>query len=381
MILKEEYLIKRNNKNRIQVVLMQLDNTPSKDVYTILRTIYQFDGKKQKLKNLVIDTGELGSSVSEKALQVFSKYRNKYKRMGYILLPQISSRKYHSLTEEELQKIITRSDKKFVEQLPLPMEPKNYNSCSPDVIETDCYCTQNVEGIRCFVYYQNNTIKIHSRAVKSLSKVNESIRSNECLLKWFETNPKLVLDCFLYKQGQSLKAIIDTISNGMGELQLLVYDIVSDENFDKRLEQLEQLQASNNVVVMQYTKLAGWLKIEKFYKNSVNQGFPGIIIKFPNRPYGSGKRSAYYMLLMKFYQEDTFTLTNVTKDGFNLSDTNFTVNTKLGQAFKCRAFGTPQELENWLTNKNNYIGKKITCMFEYYTKDGIPVNPAFKCFN
>lgn len=48
MIIREEYLVKKNNKNRIQVVLLQIDRHPISKIFSIYRTLFQYDGKKRE---------------------------------------------------------------------------------------------------------------------------------------------------------------------------------------------------------------------------------------------------------------------------------------------------------------------------------------------
>lgn len=385
MILKEEYLIKRNNKNRVQVALVQLDEHPLTGMCTIYKTIFQFNGKKRELPNTYINYGRFEMDTKEYGAYVLQAECNRYISIGYTPLSKVTNKKFSSFENEaDLLALLDKNDKKAASSLPLPMLPKSYDQCSPDIIEKDCYCTVNVDGIRCMIYYTGGKVCISTREYEN---INCTVVKDPALCSLFQVMPDIVLDCFLYKYGWSLEQILnDAIHNEGANLQLWIYDYVDKAMFTDRVKQLESFKEllepnSNRIKVANYVKVAGWLKIQKIYNNAVKEGYSGLLIKFPPRPYGSGKKSAFYMINLLQVKTAPFEITKIEQEGFTIKDLTFTIITPAGKSFKVRANGDDDLLTDWLTNKNNYIGKKITCMFEYYTKDGIPVNPAFKCFN
>lgn len=378
MIIREEYLIKRNNKNRIQVALVQLDKHPITGIFTVYRTVFQYKGKKRYIPNIYIKWGRYGNSLENWANIVFNNTLKGYYDIGYYLLSKLTSKKYAKLSEDDLKELLLKYDKKVVEGLPMLMLPKSYEQCSPSILEKDCYCCPNYEGARVLVFNKGGEVQIYSQEKGYLNP--EHLTNHRLLSSLFQVIPELVLDCVLYRQGWSINRLLDNLDKA----ELLVMDYVGKEAFSDRVEKLKEYKElidCEDINVIIPTISSGWFRIKKLHDNWVKEGYTGALVRFPERPYGEGKKSAYYMIAMQQYKQEDYEITDVTKDGFDYADVTFTVKTPKNEVFKVRSRGKECDLKDYLENKNEYIGKTITCMFFFYDKKGLPESPQFKCLN
>jgi len=67
MIIREEYLVIINSKNRVQRVKLQIEKDPIKTLYTIHRVTGQYGGKETSQPDLIITEGKVKRTASEQA--------------------------------------------------------------------------------------------------------------------------------------------------------------------------------------------------------------------------------------------------------------------------------------------------------------------------
>ena len=65
MVLKKEYLVLLNSRNRVQQALLQLNQNPFSKDYTIERTNCQWGGKEIQQPTLTITYGKAGRTAAE----------------------------------------------------------------------------------------------------------------------------------------------------------------------------------------------------------------------------------------------------------------------------------------------------------------------------
>ena len=128
MIIKEEYLVKTNNKNRVQQVLLQLDFDQKK--YDILRTTSQYGGKQRLQPIITITEGKVNRTVSEQANLQYVSVLKDYMDNGYKRLSTLTTTPYKNLTEEDIKGIGDLSNKiaaTFFDTVPKEKRVKDAN--------------------------------------------------------------------------------------------------------------------------------------------------------------------------------------------------------------------------------------------------------------
>ena len=105
MIIRNEYLIKLNNKNRVQIVQIMLDYNDYGKVYSIYRITSQFGGKQSEQPLITIDKGKATRTVEEQAGLQYASHLKHYLNAGYKQFSLLSNKTFTDLSEEELKNL------------------------------------------------------------------------------------------------------------------------------------------------------------------------------------------------------------------------------------------------------------------------------------
>lgn len=387
MIIREEYLVKKNNKNRIQVVLLQIDRHPISKVFSIYRTLFQYGGKKRENPILFVKYGTQGRSVSQEASEYFYKYQKVYIGMGYKQLSRITKQSFDKLTEDDIKELLSKNSEAQAKGLPLPVLPKNYDTCSPSVFERDCFCSKRILGARVLIYFDGTTIHTASLGGKTYDNAIPHLLKDNALLSLFQVFPDLILDGEIYHFGWSQEKILELSkleepTEESKQLQFWIYDYISKKPFTQRAENLAEWRQlieaeSTNIVFLEHIRISGWLKIKRLHDQWTQEGYDGLVARFGERPYGIGRRSSNYVVEMQQFQEDQFLLVDIQK-GFRVDDSIFVLQTKNGKKFNAKPIVNYPNMDTYINNKNNYIGKMAIVRFYYYGSNGLPSHPVLK---
>jgi DNA ligase-1 len=104
------------------------------------------------------------------------------------------------------------------------------------------------------------------------------------------------------------------------------------------------------------------------------------MIRLPEGVYEWGHRSPH-LLKYKSFQDDEFEVVRVTT-GVGRFDgcARFECKTKEGKTFGVVCRGTQEERKEQYTNRESYVGKKLTTRYFGLTEAGIPTFPVGVCF-
>lgn len=386
MLLKDEFLITINSKNRIQRIRLQLDHNPYNDIYTIFRITGQYGGKETQQPALTITEGKASRTTSEQAYLRYNSLLSGYLDKGYVKLASLTKSAYKDLSEEDLKTLLGGDTVSDTSGVPKPMLAKSSDQCTADVFEKDLYCSRKLNGVRCLMYYKDGVVRTASRGGKDYDVATEHIRNNVTLINLFKANPKLILDGELYihdpewpLQRISGTARLQERTPDCDNLQYWIYDYISDKPFKERFTSLMQMQnlfnESDPIKIIEHVKLNGYLSIKREHDKYVKEGFEGLVARTLDREYGINKRSAVYMIKLKMYQDAEFEIVGV-KTGLRNEDMCFTLKTKDGKQFNAKPVG-PAELKiHYLQHQKEYIGKKATCKFFEWSSDQVPQQPV-----
>ena len=386
MIIRNEYLIKLNNKNRVQIVQIMLDYNDYGKVYSIYRITSQFGGKQSEQPLITINKGKAARTVEEQAGLQYASHLKHYLNAGYKQFSLLSNKIFTDLSEEELKNILGGNFNTDTKGIPKPMLAKSYDLCSTNVFEKDVYASRKLDGIRALFYCKDGIIFTASRGGKDYNCSTQHLRNDPMLQALFKAYPDMILDGELYKHGWSLQKIsglcrLQTPTDECEQLEYWIYDYISEEPFEQRYETLNtmsELFAENSKIkIVEHIKTAGWLKVKRLQDQFVREGFEGLCARVPDKPYGVGKRSANYLIKLKDYQDAEFKIIGI-KEGLRPEDMCFVMETDLGKQFTAKPACDAQTRIYYLNNPELYIGKYGTCKFFYYSEDKIPLQPVFK---
>jgi hypothetical protein len=388
MILRTEHLVILNNKNRVQHVLLQLEQKELGNTFCIHRTTGQYGCKNIIQPDLNIEYGKGRRTASEQAALQFNGLLKNYLNKGYKRLIDLTVKPYESLLEHEIKSLLGETFTTDTNGIPKPMLCKLYDDCTGQLAEKCWFVSRKLDGVRALFYYKNGEIHTASRGGRSYDPATTHLRHDPALIAIFEKHPDLILDGELYKhdinfplQRLSGLARLDTWNEECGNLEYWVYDYVSQEPFSQRYETLMEFRSllpeNSKIKIIDHEYICGLYKIRRRHDQYVREGFEGLVMRNPDKEYGVNKRSSKYMVKMKDRKSEEFTIVDV-KEGLRPEDMCFILKTEEGKQFAAKPIGPAEARLEYLYNAGKFIGKKATCTFFYYSNDGTPLQPVFQ---
>lgn len=387
MIIRTEHLVILNNKNRVQHVLLQLEQKELGNTFCIHRTTGQYGCKNIIQPDLNIEYGKGKRTTAEQATLQFNSLLKNYLNKGYKRLTDLTSKPYAELLEHEIKSLLGETFTTDTNGIPKPMLCKLYDDCTGQLAEKCWFVSRKLDGVRALFYYKNGEIHTASRGGRTYDPSTTHLRHDPALISIFEMHPDLILDGELYKhdinfplQRLSGLARLDTWTEECGNLEYWVYDYVSQEPFSQRYKTLMEFRSllpeNSKIKIIDHEYICGLYKIRRRHNQYVREGFEGLVMRNPDKEYGVNKRSSKYMVKMKDRKSEEFTIVDV-KEGLRPEDMCFILKTEEGKRFAAKPIGPAEARLEYLYNAGKFIGKKATCNFFYYSADGVPLQPVF----
>lgn len=389
MVLKKEYLVLLNSRNRVQQALLQLNQNPFSKEYTIERTNCQWGGKEIQQPVITVKFGRAGRSIAEQAVLQYNAILKNYLDKGYVKASSLSPNEYTSLSEQEIIDALGGGFISDQQGVPKPMLAKSADKCAASIWNRELYASKKLDGTRMLMYCKNGIVQTASRGGGQYNAATKHIRENTIIKELFRQHPDLILDGELYKHGSewplqriSGLARLKEWSEECGQLEFWIYDYISEQPFKERLEVLNELRTlfSNDpsIKICEHVLISSYSEAKQLHDQWVEEGFEGLCARNPDREYGVNKRSALYLVKLKMFTDDEFLITGI-KEGLREEDMCFILQTKNGVEFAAKPVGTAEQRRHYLSHPEEYVGKMGTCKYFYYSKDGVPQLPVFKC--
>lgn len=168
-------------------------------------------------------------------------------------------------------------------------------------------------------------------------------------------------------------------------MQFHCFDVVSDDPtvLDTTRQKIVKYYVDNvNVMAVEKFHIkATEENIDKLFKQFLDEGYEGLMIKIPNTPY-EFKRSRFIFKYKPLIDEEYKIV------GFKKSITGETLGSiqcvmsdgSLFNATPAFELGTDAIKKEIWDNQSKYLGKYVTCLFLNYTDDGKPRHCRTKCF-
>lgn len=389
MVIRKEYLVLLNSRNRVQQTLLQLNQNPFTKDYQIERTNCQWGGKEIHQPTITVNIGRAGRTVAEQAVLQYNALLKNYLDKGYTKASALSSKEYNTLTEQEIINALGGGFISDQRGVPKPMLAKSVEKCASGIWEKGWLASRKLDGTRCLIYYKNNLIQTASRGGSDYNAATKHIRENPILQALFKQNPGLILDGELYKHGSewplqriSGLARLKEWTEECGQLEYWIYDYISDQPFKERLEVLNELSTlfteDSPIKICEHIPVSNYTDAKALHDKWVAEGFEGLCARNPEREYGINKRSSLYLIKLKAFSDAEFLITGI-KEGLREEDMCFVLQTSDGKEFSAKPVGTIEQRKYYLAHPDEFIGKMGTCKYFYYSQDGIPQLPVFKC--
>jgi len=194
--------------------------------------------------------------------------------------------------------------------------------------------------------------------------------------------------CFdgeLYIHGSSFEDIVSMCRKTKGgessesRLEYHVYDVVSQESFERRYASLSDLQFTKHVKRVPCQLAHDMEQLYDIHSEYVSSGYEGTMIRDPNSKYES-KRSKH-LQKHKDFEEEEFVIVGA-KEGQGNDQGTIVCECKIassGETFWVRPRGDRTFRSELFKNKDRLVGERMTVTFQNWTIAGVPRFPVGKC--
>jgi DNA ligase-1 len=333
----------------------------------------QIDGKKQTSTREYIEGKNIGKKNETTPLQqcvneTLKKWKDKKEKESY------------NEKEEDKQE---EKDEKYFPMLAHTYEPNTKKNKKND-ITFPCFVQPKLDGLRCIMYSINNKIKCQSRTgafFEGLSHI-----TNE--LEIFYENNKVILDGELYTDSipfEELAGLIkkkklsDDDREKIKTVKYHVYDIINEKIYEDRLSDINSCIKNFQYVVKVLTyQCENNSQFKDYFSNFIQEGYEGIMLRNINGFYRCNYRS-HDLQKYKEFCESEYTISSFKEgDGRDKGTVIWVCQTEDGKEFSVRPRGTIEKRKDWYNNGKNYVGRKLTVIYQELSEMGVPRFPVGK---
>lgn len=329
----------------------------------------QVDGKKQT----IIREYKVGKNIGKKnettpfqqcLSETTKKWKDKKEKEGY---------------KEDKE---DKEEKQHYPMLAQTYEPNTTKKKKNDIVYP-CYVQPKLDGLRCLIYKNHDTIICQSRTGTRFTSIQHII--NE-LIPFFESFPSIILDGELYTNqipfeelaGMIKKKKIEKDQEKLCYIQYHIYDILSSFSFEQRFQFIQQNIHSFQFIFPVETILTDSKEqFKNYFSQFIEQGYEGIMLRNINGMYRENYRS-YDLQKYKEFVEDEYTIIDYKEGDGRDKGTVIWICETNGKTFSVRPRGTIEIRKDFFKKGKEYIGKKLTVIFQELSEMGIPRFPVGK---
>jgi ATP-dependent DNA ligase len=254
-----------------------------------------------------------------------------------------------------------------------------------------CLVQPKLDGLRCVVYVDcNGTIRFQSRTgsfFETLGHIEEELHHTS----FFRKNGNIVLDGELYTTEIPFEELAGLIKKKkLTEKDLVslkvvcyhVYDIIDDVmTFVERDAMLTRLVPGNRYQYIKKVITAEAENVDRFkecFSAFVGEGYEGIMLRNKIGKYQRNHRSNDLQKYKEFMEEE-YTIHDY-KEGSGRDEgaVIWICQTDDGREFSVRPKGSMEIRREWFQQGSEYIGKKLTVIFQEKSEMGVPRFPVGK---
>lgn len=390
-------LVSLDSKGKVRVVEISYDWSPTDNGFVIRRITGQLGGKQTQQPDILVERGKAGRTVTEQTVLQFNSHLKKYLDKGY--------KEWEDILDEAKIKEALGDIKTGQDGMIKPMLAKQADKVANKFFDREWYASRKIDGCRCLMYYKNDEIHTASRGGGHYDYSTDHITKHPLLISWFNNNQNIILDGELFRMGKSLQQIsgaarLEVNAYDCDWLEYYIYDIFDLNNpnliFSERLNIINNLknQLSLNFIpekdwsenelqiqIVPHVKVSGWDSIQKLHNKYVLEGWEGVVLRDPNKPYQPGARNNS-MIKVKNYRDSEFKIINYELGLRGVEDMVFVCETVEGNLFKAKPMGN-KELKQWYVDnfEENCLNHLAKIKFFYYSNGdnevtGVPLQPT-----
>lgn len=393
------YLLGKASTGKFRFAVVETDEMwdESEHGFTIQRSYGQVGGKTTLSPTIVVNRTKQKRTWREQLELQYNSTVKGYLDKGYIKVDKHPN----EYSEDELQNLFgdVKTNQYGVIK---PMLAKQADKVTnKKIFDKTWIASKKLDGVRCLMYYKDRKVLTASRGGETYQYSTLHITSDERLLKLFERYPDIILDGELFRRFKTLQQIsgaarMEKNAYDCDWLQYWIYDIyIPDMIASERIELLQQFsvlynipiytdtscdEIDSNIFILNQEEVSGWNNIEKLHDKFVAEGFEGVVIRDPDRPYKVGGRTNDMIKVKKYKSEDFLVI------GYKLGlrgseDMTFTCQLEDGRTFEAMPVGNRDIKSEYVLNFDaKYKNHIAECTFFNYSDDGIPTQPKLRIF-
>lgn len=396
------HLLTKSTNGRFRFAIVKTDETwhDEKKGFVINRCYGQVGGVTTEAPEVLVGKKPITKTWKQQLELKFNSIVKGYKDKGYI---EISSHP-DSYTLEELDSIygqITTNQYGVIKPMLAKQESKVTNR---KIFDKKWLASRKINGVRMLLYWDGKEIKTASRGGETYDYSTTHITQHPLLIKLFTKNPKLILDGELYKHGKSLQQIsgaarMEKNAYDCDWLEYYVYDLIKMDELDLkagfRIKFLEAFgkalklgfnpykewsEGELQLQLVPQVEVSGWDNMKKLHDQYVSEGFEGLVIRDPDKPYKPNGRTND-MIKIKNYIDNTFLVVGYQLGLRGSEDMCFICQMEDGRTFKAMPLGDRAVKEEYIQNfDKKYKGHLGDCKYFELSDEGKPCQPKFLAF-
>lgn len=395
------YLVSKDAKGKVRCVRIWYEWSDSAHAYLLKRQSWQLNGKRIDHPDIPIKKGLMSRTLREQTQLQFNSKLKEYKDKGYKEVEEDPDTKTESAILDFLPEFITDNNEHIK-----PMLAKQEKKVTKrEIFEDNVWlASRKINGLRCLYYWDGKYIKTYSRGGEDYNLSTQHLTKNKELIKIFKKFPTLVLDTELYKHGKSLQQIsgaarMEKNAYDCDWLEMYCYDCFFTDRMHVNAMQrqlflkaiLEPLgvgfdpnkqwkEDELQIQLVPQIKVKGWENIEKLHNEYVSEGFEGVVLRDPTKPYKPNSRGNQ-MIKVKHYLDETYRVIDYELGLRGSEDMVFVMQMNDGRTFKASPMGDRATKQDYVDRFDecykNHLGD---CKYFEYSDTGIPCQPKFSVF-
>lgn len=352
----------------------------------------QLDGKKQNANREYTEGKNIGKKNETTCLQqcineTRKKWSDKKEKESYSLTIQDENKDEKKYNEKYENKDEEKDNEKYFPMLAHTYEPNSNKKKKKDIV-FPCYVQPKLDGLRCIIYEDKKGNVICQSRTGSYFETMDHISQE---LKYFLNSTRKILDGELYTNDIPFeelaglikkKKITEDDRKKLLNVKYHVYDII-DENkkYSERYLDIITLFSEKEykyvVSVPTYTA-KNTESFKKFFGDFIEMGYEGIMLRNIEGMYRCNYRSNDLQKYKEFKESEYIISGFKEGDGRDKGTVIWICNTVDNKEFSVRPKGSLEERRKLFQNGKEYIGKKLTVIYQELSEMGVPRFPVGK---
>mgnify|MGYP003307113039 CR=1 FL=1 len=366
--------------------------------YIIQRSYGQVQGKNTLSPAIIVDKTKQKRNWKEQYTLQFNSEVKKFLDKGYVEVEKHPNDYELSELEEIFGEVKTNQ---FGVIKPM-LAKQSEKVTNQKIFDKEWLASRKLDGVRCLLYYKDGVVHTASRGGEHYDYSTHHICEYPPLVKFFEENPTVILDGELFRRFKSLQQIsgaarMEKTAYDGDWLQYWIYDcyipdmtaqdrycfLINELNINQGIMVYDNTDLDDNddvVRILAQVSVEGWPSMELLHDKYVAEGFEGLVIRDPSKPYKPGGRTND-MIKIKHYQSSEFLVTGYELGLRGSEDMTFICETEDGIVFKAMPVGDREVKAEYVENfEEKYEGHKAECTYFNLSDEGVPTQPKLRVF-